>query len=195
MLKIKELKPSRRKVEEQTRYQLYRKDLRDDFNCACGYCDDSDEFLDKSTFHIDHFAPKSKFPQLELVYENLVYSCRFCNVSKSNKWAMYDHTPSNNGTKGFIDPCKDDYEKHLYRSEKGVILPASKLGEYMIKELNLGLIRHEYLWKARQLRKRRLTLAKLLERLPRGSDRREEVLEAILRLVDEYEQYFVWACR
>ncbi|MBY7831082.1 HNH endonuclease [Vibrio fluvialis] len=195
MFRVKESTPNRSKVAPKTRYQDYRNDLRNDFNCSCGYCDDSDEFQDKSTFHIDHFAPKSKFPKLELVYDNLVYSCRFCNVAKSNKWVMKNHLVSHDGRRGFVDPCSNDYNSHIYRSPKGAILPHTDLGNYMIKELNLGLIRHEYLWKARQLRKKRLKLMQLLEKLPRGSDGREEVLEAIVNLVEQYEKYFTWACR
>lgn len=187
--------PKRRQVATKSRYQEYRDELREDFNASCGYCDDKDEFQDKSTFHIDHFAPKSKFPDLELSYGNLVYSCRFCNVAKSNKWVMESYEVSHNGENGFVDPCNVDYDKHIYRNSKGMILSSTKLGDYMVKELNLGLMRHEYLWKARKLRSQRHRLEELLDTAPRGSESREQILEAIVNLVSEYEQYFSWACR
>lgn len=195
MFRVRGIAPKRSKVSAKSRYQEYRNELRKDFNYACGYCDDADEFQDKSTFHIDHFAPKSKFPALALDYDNLVYSCRFCNVAKSNKWVMGDHLTSHDGERGFIDPCKGDYDEHIYRDIKGMILPKTKLGAYIIQELNLGLMRHEYLWKARKLRAQRLKLMELLDKAPKGSNSREKLLEAIVTLMTEYEQYFAWACR
>ncbi|WDE05431.1 HNH endonuclease [Thalassomonas viridans] len=195
MLKVREIVPKRNFVEKKGHYREYRPDLRKDFNGACGYCDDNDEFQDKSTFHIDHFAPKSKFPELELEYENLVYSCRFCNVAKSNKWISNDAEISHNGVKGFIDPCDDNYDEHIYRDFKGAINAKSSIGAYLVKELNLGLIRHEYLWKARKLRAQKLKLEEILPRLPKDSKARVDVLEAIVDLVREYETYFSWACR
>lgn len=144
--------PSRRAVAAQTRYSLYRDNLRQDFVGACGYCGDDDERADRSTFHIDHFAPKKHFPQLELDYKNLVYACRFCNVSKSDHWVGNEATVHNNGTEGFVDPCSVDYDTHLRRDKQGRIVPQSALGAYIISRLNLGLIRHELLWRARRAR-------------------------------------------
>ena len=40
-------------------------------------------------FDLDHFQPRSKHPDLETVYENLVYACHTCNQRKSNK-EMFD---------------------------------------------------------------------------------------------------------
>lgn len=35
--------------------------------------------------HVDHIKPRSKFPNLELCFENLQVLCRDCNLGKSNK--------------------------------------------------------------------------------------------------------------
>lgn len=194
MLKVRGIHPTRSEVERKGHYRDYRIDLRNDFNGSCGYCDDNDKFQDKSTFHIDHFAPKSKFPDLELEYKNLVYSCRFCNIAKSNKWISGDANIPNNGMLGFIDPCDENYDEHLYRDSKGSINAKSDLGCYLVKELNLGLIRHEYLWKARKLRAQKQKLEELLSDIPKTSESRVSVLEAIVELVREYENYFSWSC-
>ena len=34
--------------------------------------------------HIDHIKPRSKFPALELIFENLQVLCEDCNIGKSN---------------------------------------------------------------------------------------------------------------
>ena len=63
--------------------------LGDRFHGLCGYCED----WGKS--QIDHFRPKSKFPQLVYDWSNWVYSCIGCNFVKHNKW------PSG----GLVNPC------------------------------------------------------------------------------------------
>jgi len=35
--------------------------------------------------HVDHIKPRSKFPALELVFDNLQVLCEDCNIGKSNK--------------------------------------------------------------------------------------------------------------
>lgn len=35
--------------------------------------------------HVDHIKPRSKYPSLQLVYENLQLLCEDCNIGKSNK--------------------------------------------------------------------------------------------------------------
>lgn len=35
--------------------------------------------------HVDHIKPRSKYPELELVLDNLQILCRDCNLGKSNK--------------------------------------------------------------------------------------------------------------
>lgn len=151
-LKVHRQAPVRRAVTAQTRYGLYRIDLQKDFVGACGYCGDEDGRADPSTFHIDHFAPKKLFPLFELAYDNLVYSCRFCNVSKSDHWIGADPKVPHNGSEGFVDPCSDDFDIHLGRDTDGRIVAKSDLGHYIVRRLKLSLIRHELLWRARKAR-------------------------------------------
>ncbi len=190
---LRDKTPARRAVAAQVRYGLYRADLRIDFIAACGYCGDDDERMDLSTFHIDHFAPKKLFPELELAYSNLVYACRFCNVSKSDHWVGADPKVPNNGSEGFIDPCSDEYDAHLGRDAGGRIVAKSPLGEYVIRRLKLNLIRHELLWRARKARSLRDKIDSLIEeykvrRIPLPEyavllDRYRELTKSI----DEYE--------
>lgn len=39
----------------------------------------------KGVMHVDHIKPRSKFPELELTFENLQVLCEACNIGKSNK--------------------------------------------------------------------------------------------------------------
>lgn len=188
-------KPVRRQVAAQAKYTLYRADLRQDFNGRCGYCDDADERVDRSLFHIDHFAPKKPFDKRREVYENLVYSCRFCNVCKGNHWVGNDPDVPNDGKAGFVDPCSADYDTHLSRDGGGRIVPESELGAYVIGRLKLGLVRHELLWNARKSRELREEIAALRASLAaagasRSDPRLLDLADAFIELttaIDAYE--------
>ncbi len=43
--------------------------------------------------HVDHIKPRSKHPNLSLVFENLQILCDDCNLGKSNK-SMVDYRPT-----------------------------------------------------------------------------------------------------
>lgn len=186
-------KPVRRQIANREPYSQYRGDLRIDFNCACGYCDDSDIRTDRIGFHIDHFAPQKRFPQLKNTYTNLVYACRFCNMRKSNHWIGDDPATPHNGTAGFIDPCSNEYDEHLKREQSGRIVGNSELGRYIVRRLNLHLLRHELLWKARQARTLRDEIPPLLARHAAvGSPKNGvyiDLLERFVALTEKIEEY------
>jgi uncharacterized protein (TIGR02646 family) len=193
LVRVHDQPPSRRVVAVQLRYSLYRDDLKKDFSNACGYCGDDDERADRSTFHIDHFAPQKHFPKLKLEYSNLVYACRFCNVSKSDHWVGIDAKIPNNGAEGFIDPCSEDYSVHLGRDSGGCIVAKTPLGRYIIRRLNLNLMRHELLWRARRARALRDKIQALIEQykargkpLPEYASLLERFYE-LTKSIDDYE--------
>lgn len=120
--------PKRTCIVKYNDYTRYKTFLRNDFNKKCGYSDCSDFwFVGVRTFHIDHFKPKSKFPQLKSEYGNLVYCCSYINIQKSNDIGHY------------IDPCNTDYNQHFERDNIGTILPkkGSIEANYMYKKLKL----------------------------------------------------------
>lgn len=167
-----------------------KKRLIKDFHNCCAYCDDSDIYSGGSNnYHVEHFAPKDKFPELKYIYDNLLYSCPYCNISKSNKW------PSNNSSAnivndiGFIDPCCADYYKHLARNKNGSIVFLSELGKYMYFELKLYLKRHEIIYNLEQINERRRLLKdKITEKKKEGIDtnKLEEAYKDIRVLFCQY---------
>lgn len=194
MASVHTVKPARTEVENRPKYSDYRPSLRKDFNNACGYCDDSDERSETVLFHIDHFAPKKKFPALTTTYGNLVYACRFCNIRKSDHWIGEDATVPNDTARGFVDPCSADYDTHLDRSADGRIVALTPLGGYMIGRLHLNLLRHELLWKARRARAIQAEIATLIEALKAaGKQETKEAIDLLWRFfelskaVDAYE--------
>lgn len=49
--------------------------------CSCGA-----DRLSGRELHVDHIKPRSKYPEFELVEDNLQVLCRICNEGKSNKY-------------------------------------------------------------------------------------------------------------
>lgn len=141
----------RKKVKQYASHRSYKPYLREDFNKRCGYCDADDKFLGASAaFHVDHFAPQ-KFEDRKTDYTNLIYSCRYCNGSKSNYWPSDCSQTSVINEEGIIDPCENQYDMHLARDKNGYIYPLTNLGNFIHKLLKLGLTRHSILWKLQHI--------------------------------------------
>lgn len=192
MAQIKQRKPVRSLSGEPYRTNsTIKRYLAPDFHNKCGYCDDIHDYAGgASNYHVDHHAPKSKFPHLQFRYENLVYCCPYCNRAKSDKWL--GNTPEENiiDGKGFVDPCSDEYLLHLERDENGCIVPRDSIGHYMYSELNLYLERHRIIYCLEQIDIRIEALkAKINEKNSRGE--RVEHLESIRNeLCFKFHSYF-----
>lgn len=69
--------------------QRIRDALRTDFEGCCAYCEDwcvEGVAGDDNRGTVDHFRPRSRFPDEWLAWLNLVYACRRCNDTKGNLW-------------------------------------------------------------------------------------------------------------
>ncbi|MEG0835458.1 MAG: hypothetical protein RR063_09390 [Anaerovoracaceae bacterium] len=120
-----------------------KKYLAKDFEHRCAYCNDPDAYGGGyRAYHVEHFAPKEKFPALRFCYENLLYSCPWCNRAKWDIWPSDDPAINIIGDKGFIDPCAEEYDNHLNRLSDGSIVGITPLGKYMHGTLHLYLKRH-----------------------------------------------------
>lgn len=130
--------PIRTFTKTYKNYKSYKIPLAKDFNNRCGYTDCPDFwFGGKNNFHIDHFKPISKYSNLEFDYSNLVYSCSYVNILKSDDEGDY------------IDPCDVDFNNHFERDSDGTIIPKaeSKEANHMFDKLQLGLRRYSLIWK------------------------------------------------
>jgi len=140
--------------KELSVYRSYKESLAKDFNNRCGYTDCYDFwFGGKRNFQIDHFKPKSKYPDKITKYSNLVYTCSYVNRAKSDDDGNY------------MDPCDTDYNQHFYRDNLGNILPKvdSEPANYMYKKLKLYLKRYSIIWMLDQLDQRMYKLHELIE--------------------------------
>ena len=164
MLRIKEKTPVRSYSGESWKTnKTNKKYLAKDFEHRCAYCDDLDKYNGGvRSYHVEHFAPKEKFPDLEFTYDNLLYACPYCNEAKSDKWPSDKAEVSIVNEEGFIDPCTEEYYKYIYRNEDGSIGYNGKLGKYIYDELNLYLKRHQVNYNLVRINKRIDKLEKVI---------------------------------
>lgn len=139
-------------------YSMYRTILKDDFDNRCAYCHDTEKYSIRS-FAIDHFVPqKPKYfiPSIKPNdYNNLIYSCSYCNRAKWDKWPTNIESEPNNGLIGFVKPTEKRYTKLFYRNLKGRIIPNTgvdfALAKHIKDELLLWHPIHSLMWKIEKL--------------------------------------------
>lgn len=166
-----------------------RKYLAKDFSHRCAYCDDL-ENISRRRFEVEHFAPKSKFPHLEFDYDNLLYACPWCNRAKWDTWPSDRSNVNVVGDEGFIDPCDDEYCRHLDRDGSGKIIWKTQLGKYMYNTLKLYLKIHEINYNIERLYEARGRLQVDINREQVEGKVSTEKKSLLLELDEKFFSYF-----
>ena len=121
-----------------SRWREFREELGRRFLTSCGYCERN------CRGEVDHFRPKSLFPESVYDWGNWIFACHDCNQAKSGKWP----------TEGYIDPCTGSEsirpENHLtFNTKNGAVTPLRGLGtdrfekaQQMIVDLKLNDLHH-----------------------------------------------------
>lgn len=134
--------------------QKYRKYLQKDFHGRCCYCNMSEDLVTVS-FHVEHFIPekvfKGKKDELRTDYNNLMWSCPKCNLSKSDRYKGSLLGNSKIENELFYNPVETDYNNIFYRNELGGIDSDDSKGREMINLLRLYRPVHNLAWLFEQL--------------------------------------------
>lgn len=177
--------------KECKHWYSYRGTLIIDFHKRCGYCNDFDKYRIRN-FTIDHFVPRNPEGFIHNIpsnyYYNLVYSCSYCNLAKSNKWPTNDHTIHNQNDIGFVDPVDDIYGNLFERNDVGeIVSDNSPLSNYIHEELKLWLPIHSKMWKIEQLKNNELLLREAADESddPEIKDELNKLAINISALMDE----------
>lgn len=105
-------------------YEAYRDWLRDEFAFRCAYCLTRETWLRGGLgFQIDHCRPQAQYPAGTLDYENLVYTCPWCNQAKLGV--------------SVPNPTEFAYGMFLHVDNDGIIQAKSELGSALIQGLRL----------------------------------------------------------
>ncbi len=119
-----------------SRWRDFHDELEWRFSGLCAYCEE----ICKG--EVDHFQPKSRFPESVYVWSNWLFACHDCNHSKGEKWPDY----------GYVDPCAESERPECYftfDTLTGEMLPKRSLSpderdqaQRMIDDLNLNARQH-----------------------------------------------------
>lgn len=185
MIPFRKETPKRRNIKTVVvKYSDHKEELKKDYNCRCGYCDDIDIWR-TVWYEIDHFVPQKYLKTINATdYSNLVYACRSCNNSKRDHWPTKDELIHNINDEGFIDPCNEEYDKQFVRNINGRIIYKTPIGKWMYYKLKLHKPQHEIIWQIEVLDYLIDECEKQLEKINSG-----ELKNKLLILYREYKKY------
>jgi|RhiMetdeSRZDD1v2_1073273.scaffolds.fasta_scaffold227619_2 HNH endonuclease len=105
-------------------YERYRPWLRDEFAFRCVYCLKREQWgVVKAAYHLDHFSAQVHQPQAAFDYDNLLYACATCNISK--------------GKAVIPDPCTCMLDGQVTVGEDGSIYGTTPEAMRLIRKLGL----------------------------------------------------------
>ncbi|MEQ3030958.1 HNH endonuclease [Alistipes indistinctus] len=186
MMKVRDKLPVRRSNPSKNpsghNWSAHKSDLKQDFHEHCAYCGSYDGFR-HTYFEVDHFIPKElceRTGEIDLCqYDNLVYSCKFCNNNKLNKWPSNNTAISHVNNEGFVDPCSNDFDLHLYRTRNGSIRWHTQLGKWMV-EVGFKFDQRDYairlLWELEKLKTAIDRLMTLSRKYSETSDEHKDIM-------------------
>lgn len=111
-------------------YRTYKPHVQSEFGRKCIYCLMPDSLKGEDNFGVEHYKPKSIFPELERVWGNLFYACNPCNRRKGNYWPEI--------SKKFVpNPCDHVMFSHM-KFDGADVIGKSEAGRFTIELLDLN---------------------------------------------------------
>lgn len=114
-------------------YRKYKPFLRLEFARKCVYCRMPDTMKGTDGFGVDHYRPKSIFPNLRATYSNLYYCCNQCNRRKTDYWP----SPKLEATHFIPNPCDHVMFSHL-KYESSSVVSRSQPGDVAMSYMDFN---------------------------------------------------------
>lgn len=179
-------------------YSDWKQRIADEGFHQCVYCAIHEaSFGGIRNFHIEHYRPKSKFPDLINDIKNLYYACPICNTFKSNDWPS--DTTEDFSRHCYSDPSLVDYSD-IFDTDRtsGMISGRHPASKYMVERVYLNrpqlIMERRVSYLLKQGHVIRVAIQKLLEQLEDIADTdtismlRKRVMEIQGRLYDLVHQ-------
>jgi hypothetical protein len=175
-------------------YRDWKSALAKEASYNCVYCCiHESKFGGQRNFHVEHFRPKSTFPQFENSYGNLFYACGICNSFKGNDWPA-EPISGNLTIIAYPDPSELDYGNLLQTDVlTGLVVSRFPAGKYIIEKLYLNrpqmvtLRRFTYSLNEMTEAKDILYALKKAGRIP--PDKMGQVMDFLFKLTDLWEKF------
>ncbi|WP_322741877.1 HNH endonuclease signature motif containing protein [Streptococcus mitis] len=144
-------------------------------------------------FEVDHFVPSKiceEYNRCDLItdYSNLIYSCKKCNLAKSD---LYNGSkiPEELSNDRFYNPVDVDYNNIFYRNIIGGIDSQDIKGRNMIVDLKLYRVFHNYAWISEELFRVRSEIDAKIDKIPAENEKRMKLLEVHRIVTNEAIKY------
>jgi hypothetical protein len=158
-------------------YSDWKQLLADEGHNQCVYCALHESIMGGiRNFHVEHYRPKSKWPEKLNTYTNLFYACPICNTYKSNDWP--NEPNCDHSVASYPDPSVVDYNSLFdIDSRDGLIN-----GKY---------IATKYIQEKLFLNRPQLVIARKINYLNSiGMSQLEEISKVLGELSDEDYRYY-----
>ncbi len=152
------------------------------FHGKCAYCESHIGHI--SFAHIEHYRPKSKFPDLAFDWDNLLLACGMCNSTGYKG----DEFPESDDGGPIINPCQEEPEDHFdFKYDVGTKIASvyGKTQRGKTTETLLGLNRKEL----REYRSRQITRLAALANLAQSDPEAQRLLEEACKDEAEYAAF------
>lgn len=179
-----ENKKALQRIEKRYNHDEIKSSLKVMFNKKCAFCESHITHIDYG--QIEHFKPKSKYPDLCFEWNNFLLSCTVCNgiSNKGNKFPLEDEGGP------FVNPIEeipDDFFKFEFDevTKQFFVFPKNKRALITIKEL--GINRDDL------LENRTIELSKIIYMLDIVLEKnQDEVLEGFINEFSKKDQYYAF---
>lgn len=112
-------------------YLKYKEELMEEFDGKCSYCDSKIGLT--SPAYIEHYYPKSIYPEKVADKDNLLIACQICDISKAAKFPL-----DSDGNPLLLNPRTDNFKEHIELMSDGAFSPLSDRGGVTIDTLQLN---------------------------------------------------------
>ncbi|WP_309607946.1 hypothetical protein [Flavobacterium sp.] len=170
------------KAEKKYNHETVKTALKSMFHNKCAFCESN--ITQVYAGDIEHFRPKSKFPEFCFEWENLLFACSVCN-GKSNKG---DKFPLENEGGFLIDPTEEN-PSDFFRFEFDqvtklfLLIPINERGETMLKTVKLN---------REDLAEFRTTQLMIIVNLISKIEITDEIITEFSTFFSEKDQYFAF---
>lgn len=190
--KTEQNKKAKDNAEKKYNHKTIKKDLIAMHHDKCAYCESKITHVDDA--NIEHFRPKSLFPEQCFQWENLLLGCSICN-GKSFKGNKFPLEPD--GTPSFIKPDEENPEDFFvfdYNRQENLVLLLPRNGNSRAKTMirELGLNREKL---ATERLDRIKFIAFAIEMAKKGNDKALELLNEARQPSSKYSAWVIALCR
>ncbi|CAI0697965.1 Uncharacterized protein conserved in bacteria [Serratia liquefaciens] len=112
-------------------YRKLKLELWERFKHQCAYC--GTRLYEPLMADVEHFFPKSKYPDFQEDTDNLLIACKACNMIKQDQFPLDE-----NGKPLLLNPVSESFSEHIKQNKNGYLEGLTERGHATIEVLQLN---------------------------------------------------------